>query len=147
MSAWFDIPDIYWEGKKSLSGGRSAYSIEVGFLPGLIVEDAHFWLLLVQLPKPEKNIELAWLKYAGLLLAANNAGHYGILQRDNSWWLVRRYVTTLSMAALQLSTSEHVAIATLVGRRVQNQLLMSGMESKEAESGKPFLQVTINGWV
>ena len=147
MSAWFGIPDIYWEGKKTNRAGRSVFSVEAGFLPGLIIEDMHSWLLLVQLPKPDKNIELTWLKYTGLLLAANNANYYGVLQRDNTWWLVRRYTASQSMEILQRSTSEHVALATVLGRRVQRQLVQSGIRGDAAISDKPLFHTTINGWV
>lgn len=122
MTTWLDIPDIFWLGQKDTGNSDTEYNIQINFLPGKIIECGDFWLLLVELPNPSEESLIRWVTCCGVLLAANNAWQYGVIQRNDVWWLVQRFTNSLSAQVLCQKANEHIAVATLLGRRLQKQL-------------------------
>ncbi|EAM5218126.1 hypothetical protein EIN11_22600 [Salmonella enterica] len=122
MATWLDIPDIFWLGHKNNSGECIEFTVQINFLSGKIIENSDFWLLMVKLPTPSEKDVARWITCSGVLLAANGAWQYGIIQRDNIWWLVQRFTNQVELYVLCQKVNEHIAVATLLGRRLQNQL-------------------------
>lgn len=122
MATWVDIPDIFLVTPADVISESVEYHVQIKFMAGKIIECNGAWLLLVKLPSPAKEIAIRWVTCCGVLLAANNGWRYGVIQRNDTWWLVQRFTTQLSVSALWGRVDEHVAVATLLGQRLQNHL-------------------------
>ncbi|MFS9381057.1 hypothetical protein QNN88_10210 [Citrobacter sp. ANG330] len=130
-TTWHDIPNVFFTAQEYASENRNVYRVEVGFLPGRIIEERDFWLLMIQLQTPDKEIEVNWAKYCGLLLAGNSAHQYGVVQRCDVWWLAQRFSKQLLIEELYHRTQEHIAITTLLGRQFQKRLLKTAKSGSE----------------
>lgn len=146
-SAWFNIPDIYWHGQVSTQSRRRVYTVEVGLLSALIIEDNLFWLLLINLPMPAEEAELSWLKYANMMLAANKIHQYGILQRDGEWWLARRYSVSWQIDSLKHFVAEHTMLTNFLGKHLQKEVLSALQQKTERRFDDTLTRLTKNGWV
>ncbi|WP_253383365.1 hypothetical protein [unidentified bacterial endosymbiont] len=124
MATWQDIPEmIFLAPKMSDVKEHNSFNVQISFLSGKVIKcNTEAWLLLVKLPTPAKELIFRWVNCCGVLLAANEGWHYGVMQRNDAWWLVQRFTDQYPVSALRRKVHEQIAVATLLGRRLQKQL-------------------------